>query len=485
MPKQAVEQNIIVALGAEPRTLDPLKAVSAGGMRIMDLLFQSLVRLSSDLSVVPSLAKSYSYKNKVYTFVVDRDVKFSNGRKLAKEDLLFSFDEYRSDKSPFSSSFGIIKSVDVRETQTEFILAVELKKESAKFLSADLPVLKILPKREFLQAGADFQKAPIGTGPFKLKSRDSGQIVLTARRDVLQPPKIDQVTFKIIRDDFTRFQKMLNEELDVAQSEISFSKVDRFKKGPFRVFRQPGLSMTYLLLNFKDKCLRQKNLRRAMVLSLDRLKIIQHKLNGFARPAVTILGAHSFFFNKAISHPPYNPLRAGEIFRQLSEECRQKVFSLKTSSARSAVDHGKVLALQLRKTGFKIRTESFEWGAFYGDLNAGRFQTALLKWVGAVDPDIYRLAFHSREHPPKGRNRGFYAHPTLDRLLDRGVTEMNKAKRRLIYNQVQEIIQKNLVFIPLWHEEQVSVVRNNILNYSLSDNGDFQYLLRVTKAGAK
>lgn len=476
-------QHIVVALGSEPRALDPRKATDANGMRVGDLLFHSLVYRGPRLKVLPSVAQSWSYKDKVYTFSIDKNLKFSNERVLTKEDLLFSFEEYRSEKNPFSSAFQIIESVNVEEKKRQFLLKVKLKKESAKFLSSDLPVLKILPKREILLDDSAFQNKPFGTGPFQLESSSSNHLVLTARSDVKPAPKANKIIFKIIRDDFTRFQKMLNGEIDIAQSEINFQKISYFekKKDQFQVVRRPGLSMTYLLINFKDECLRKKETRQAMSVSIDRLKIIQHKLKTFAHPATTILGPHNYFLNAHVKNSSYNLEKAREIFHRLPIFCRQKTFSLKTSSARSAMDHGRILALQLKKAGFKVKTESFEWGTFYGDLNAGRFQFALLKWVGAMDPDIYRVAFHSKEHPPKGRNRGFYDNKLLDGLLDQGITEMNQKKRQVIYNQVQQIIQDDLAFIPLWHEDQITVVRKDILNYYLSDNGDFRYLMKVEK----
>ena len=60
---------------------------------------------------------------------------------------------------------------------------------------------------------------------------------------------------------------------------------------------------------------------------------------------------------------------------------------------------------------------------------------------------------------------------------------MNPEKRRLIYYQIQEILQHNLVFIPLWHEEQIAVVRREIINYHLSNNGDFYFLTKINKNG--
>ena len=476
------EQNVIVALGSEPRTLDPRKATDANGMRLVDLMFQSLVRLGPRSEVLPSLAKSWHYKNKTYTFIINKNIKFSNGRKVTKEDILFSFHEYSSEKNPFSSAFKIIESIKIEEKTTHFILKIKLKKESAKFLTSDLPVLKILPKKEILLNNSNFQKNLIGTGPFKLKYRSSNQLILRARQDVSPAPKINTVTFKIIRDDLTRFQKMLNGEIDVAQSEVSFQKINHFfkNKDRFQVLRRPSSSVTYLLLNFKDECLNKKKVRQLLAISINRSEIIKHKLKNFAHPATTILGANNFFFNTDIESPKYNMNQAKKLINNIGS-CRQKTFSLKTSHARSASDHGKIITLQLKKAGLKIKMKSFEWGAFYGDLNAGRFHLALLKWVGVIDPDIYRLAFHSSEHPPTGRNRGFYKNQLLDTLLDKGILMINKKERRTLYHQVQKIIQEDIAFIPLWHEEQIGVAKKNISNYYLSDNGDFYYLMQITK----
>ena len=176
--KANTTKTITIALGSDPGPLDPLRATSAGGMRLVNLLFQSLVKLDPELKVKPGLAKSWTYKNKTYTFVISRFVEFSNGRRLKKQDLLFSFKEWRSDKTPFASAFKIIESIQVKENKQNFILTIKLKKASAKFLASDLPVLKILPKKETLLAGKDFYKNPIGTGPFRLQSANSREVVL-------------------------------------------------------------------------------------------------------------------------------------------------------------------------------------------------------------------------------------------------------------------------------------------------------------------
>ena len=506
----AEKYRVRVALGSAPRSLDPRQATDANSMRLTDLLFDPLVRLGPSLQVQPALADKWTYKDKLYTFFISPHWRFSNGRKISKKDLLFSFEEYK--KGPFASALEIVESIQVREEKSFLVLEIKLKRESAKFLRADLPVFKILPHD--LARLPDFHKNPVGTGPFKLKSQTPQQLVLSMwypkRPSGSMPskkliksgfflysppiipfyePQIDrvlsirEVVFKIVRDDFTRFQKMLNGELDIAQSEISFQKLPSFfnKQDRFQIVVGPGLSTTYLLINFRDECLKNLKVRQLLAHSIDRFKIIKYKFKYMATPAVTILHRKDDFFKFGLRNPPHSLSTAQAIWKKWPEKCQQKTFSLKSSHARSAVDHAKALTLQMKKVGVQIKQESYEWGRFYSDLNAGRFQLALLKWVGVMDPDIYRVAFHSQEQAPKGRNRSFYKNSHLDRLLEKGISTMDLAKRKAIYYEIQEIIQKDLVFIPLWHEKQVAILRKNIANYQLSRAGDFNYLLHINK----
>ena len=477
--KESVK-DVVIALDSEPKTLDPRLATDANGMRIVNLIFQSLVQWGPHNELIPAAAEKWNCSDKMCVFYVKKDIYFSNGRQIKAEDILFSFHEYQSEKYPFFSAFKEIHSVEITETKNHFLLTLNLKRPSAKFLKADLPVLKILPRKETLSAGEMFYKNPIGSGAFELQEKNSNRIRLKSRKATHSAPYIDRVTFKIIRDDFTRFQKTLNGEIDIAQSVISLNKIKRFmkKSKQFQVVRSLGTSVTYLLINLKDPCLSQKTVRQALSLSIDVPQMINYKLKGFASSASSLISKNNFFFNAPTKPILYEPHKA----RQLMDKnlCQNKVLSLKSSSSQEAVSHARVLSRQIQKgTGISIRQESFEWGTFYGDINNGRFQLALLKWVGVVDPDIYRLAFHSAEWAPKGRNRGFYKNKVLDDLLIQGQFTMDRRKRKDIYNKIQMIIMRDMPIIPLWHQDQVSIVKKTIRGYHLNSQGDFGYLTKI------
>ena len=123
-----------------------------------------------------------------------------------------------------------------------------------------------------------------------------------------------------------------------------------------------------------------------------------------------------------------------------------------------------------------MKLESYEWGVFYRDIQNGRFDAALMKWVGVMDPDIYRVAFHSKNFAPSGRNRSFYANQELDRLLDKAVPILEERRRKAVYDKIQEIVARDVVIIPLWHDQEIAVVKAGVKGYSLPDNGDFSSL---------
>ena len=538
--KKLPQDTLFVILDSKPQTLDPRQATSANGMRLVNLIFNSFIKQGDQGGLDPDLALKWHLKGLTWIFYLKPDLKFSNGRELSKEDILFSFEEFKKKSSVFYSAFKNIKSVEVltqtldnkmlqnlqtrkknegqnvkptgqeasskktlktyeksvsndkaggktnssrknsKKSKKQFIVKITMKSFQAPFLYSDLPVIKILPKKEILESYEEFKKGPIGTGDFKVVKNTFREILL--KRKTAAGERFPQyISFQIIRDSFTRAQKMLSKEMDMALSVIPLQKISQFKRRnkEFHVFSRPGLSTTYLLINLKNKLLKNKDLRRALSLSVHREEIIKYKLNSYAVPAKSFIPPENYFFNKTLPVPEFNKQKAKRIVEKLNFQGQQLVLS--SSNNQDTVSKAKVLASQISQTGLKVSLQPHEWGAFYKDVGQGAFEIALMKWVGVTDPDIYRVAFHSENQAPQGRNRSFYENKYLDQLLDQGFKTKNQKKRKQIYDQIQSLIAKNFVVIPLWHDMEVSIAKANIKNYHLRHNGDFLSLPFVQK----
>ena len=474
-PKSSPD-TLSIVLNSEPTSLDPRKATDANGMRLVNLLFHGLIQLGPELNTVADGASKWSQKGLKYSFSL-KPLSFSNGRSLTKEDLLFTFQEFRKTSSPFYSAFKKIRLVQVTGKAPLFVVHITLKSPSATFLSADLPIIKILPKKETLALGTQFQKKPIGTGEFVLKKNNQKELLLE-RRSSSPLPKPQYLSFLIVRDSFTRVQKILSGAVDVAPSVIPPEKIFLFKqKKKFQIFSTPGLSTTYLLLNLKNPYLKNLAIRKALAHSINRKDIIKYKLKGYGIAATSFLNPHHFFFNPQLKNPEFNIGKAQKILKKW----QIPKISFTCSNNSDTINKAKVLVSQMSQSGLKVSLETYEWGVFYDDLKRGLFDIALMQWVGVIDPDIYNVAFHSKNLAPQGRNRSFYVNKKLDSLLEAGVKEMNKKTRKKIYNQVQQIIHDDLAVIPLWHNMEISILKQEIKEYILPKNGSFNSLNQVKK----
>ena len=453
---------------------------TANGQYITGLLFSCFVRIGPKLKPVNDAAKSWSHNDLTYTFDLHKNLSFSNGAPVTKEDILFSLKEYTT-KGPFKSALNFIKDFKVNNKEDHIQVQLTLSRFRPPFsLFTDLSVIKILPKDIVTKYGDDFSKHLIGSGHFTIEKQSSNEIRLKARKQHhVAVPKVRNVIFKIIRNDNTLYFKTLKEEIDIIQSEMPSHKIKEFTNNTkFHVFKYPGLKVSYLLLNLKDPTLSNVSIRKAISTALNRDEIIQFKLSGLGSVATSLLTPDNPFFHKKIKPLEYNLKESQKVFNQLRPKSS---LLLKTSNRPSSVEIGKVIANQLQKAGLNTSLQSFEWATYYGDIQAGRFQMAMMTWVGVLSPEIYKIAFHSLEVPPKGRNRGFYKNSSLDKLLELESQVKNSQKRQAIYQKVQEIIIDDLPIIPLWYHTDVSIVHKRVVNYQPSLNGDFTPLVYVEK----
>ncbi len=477
------DSTLYVGLSSAPATLDPRNAMDAGGMRITNLIFSSIVRLGPDLEIIGEAATKWTYKKLVYTFTLRPGLKFDdgspNGIPVTKEDFEFSLDTFRK-AGRFATSLEAIDSFDVSYGPTGGTLTIKLKEYSATLLT-DLTPVKLLPAKIVKEKGDLFREAPIGTGPFAFVSEDSGEIRLRANpHNSYAPPKVKTVTFKIVREDNTRFLKLMKGELDLVQQELPPTKIVEIeKKGGFQVFKYPGLSMTYMLVNLKDTTFQKKEARQALSSALNREEIIRYKLEGLAQSATSILSPINPYHDVSLSRATFDLEKAKQLIEANGLKGREVV--LKTSNSTQAVENGKVLANQLEAAGLVVKLQSFEWATFYKDMDQGNFQLATMKWVGTTDPDIYKTAFHSNEVPPKGRNRGSYSNPVVDKLVDAGRKIEDVRKRVDHYKKVQRIIYDDLPLVPLWYDFEVAVASPRVHGYVPSKNGDYTSLTKVEK----
>ena len=138
-------------------------------------------------------------------------------------------------------------------------------------------------------------------------------------------------------------------------------------------------------------------------------------------------------------------------------------------------------AQQLDAVGIDLDIVSYDWGTFYGDVSHGRFQLYGLSWVGLRLPDVFRYAFHSTSRPPAGANRGHYRSARLDGLVERAERAGARAARVRLYHEIAALLLDDLPYVPLWFEDQLVIMRDDIEGYATDASGSFDALATATR----
>ena len=150
----------------------------------------------------------------------------------------------------------------------------------------------------------------------------------------------------------------------------------------------------------------------------------------------------------------------------MAREARSSVSrSAPKSSDAEANSRAQVIQQMVKQAGIDMKIQSNETSTFLADIGKGNFQLYSLSRNGIQDPDFYYILFYSKNVPPEGQNRGFYANPRIDELLLKGRSTFDRAKRKPTYEEIQKIVADDLPYISLYLQNNVAVMRSNIDGY--------------------
>jgi peptide/nickel transport system substrate-binding protein len=181
----------------------------------------------------------------------------------------------------------------------------------------------------------------------------------------------------------------------------------------------------------------------------------------------------------------FDPARARELLAELGfGDTRPLRLSYKTSSDHFRLRIATAIQDQLADVGIEVTISSYDWGTFYADVKAGRFQMYSLSWVGLKQPDIFRYAFHSSSVPPAGANRGRYDAESIDSMIEQAEATEVLGERAVLYRNIQQQLLLDLPYVPLWYEDTTLIMSDSIVGYDTGLDGYYDGLGVTRRVGA-
>ena len=471
--------TLVMVIESSPTNLDPRIGIDAYSERIDELLFDALVHRDEHFNLKPWLADSWETPDPLtYIFHLHPGVRFHDGRPLTARDVKYTFDSILTGKVRTTKT-GTYRYVDHIDAPDDLTIVFHLKEPWASLLwNVSNGAIGIVPEG----SGPDFLKSPVGSGPFRLVRNELDREVVIERNDQYwgPEPKLQRVRFNVVPDATTRALELRKGSADVALNSLSADTAVALEREPNLVIeRTPGTLYQYLALNLRDPVLKDERVRQALAYAIDVRPLIQYLWRDMARPATSVLPTQSWAYSGAWPYH-YDPPRARELLDAAGYPARAGIrfhLTMKTSTEETTRLLAAVLQQQLRQVGIALDIRTFEFATFFSDVTKGAYQIYSLRWVGGNnDPDIFEYAFHSGHMPPRGANRSYYANPDVDRLVDEGRKEVDPAKRRAIYAEIQQYLARDLPYIHLWYLDNVIVHSRRVTHIELSPPGNYDFL---------
>jgi peptide/nickel transport system substrate-binding protein len=430
----------------------------------MRMIFDSLLE-RGEKGYIPWLAKRWTVTpdGKVYTFILQKNVHWHDGKLLTAEDVKFTF-EYFAKYPPVSDELSIdgkspITKIEIIADRT---IRLTVAKPNATILGR-LGNVRIIPKHiwEKVTDPKKFNtpEAVIGCGPFRLKaySRDQGAYQFEAFKGYWGPkPRPVLLQFIPVSDSVLAFEKG---EIDLTG--IAPDLLSRYKnKKEFKIKRNPAFWGYRLIFNMERRPeLKDKQIRQAFAYAVDLPELVDKVARGAAVSASPgYLPVDHRWYNSQVKRYPFEPAKAKAL---LSDH--KFSFDLLVANSRDEVRIGELLKLSLAKAGIEMNVKSVDMKSRDAAVKQGNYELVLIGhggWGG--DPDMLREMYASGkdtdQSPSSNRIRGYF-NQRIETLCQKQLYEMNEAKRKKLIFELQELIAEELPQLPLYNTTGYIVYR--------------------------
>jgi peptide/nickel transport system substrate-binding protein len=517
---------------SDPEQLNPFTSSDAGSAEVNQYIFESLLtRDPRTLEFKPYIAESrpeISANKLAYTFKIRPDARFQDGRPVTGADVLFSLKVIKCPlvNAPFLRVyFNSVIDAELLDPYTirfvtkepyflnESVLGQEIKILPRHYYDPDdllrnVAIRDLLREPDKLSEGIkqfadnfnkNYNRSPLGTGPFKFHRWKTGQEIELVRdvnywgngKQGIDQPYLDRLKFRVVNNMDAALVRLKSGGLDYMEvlqpvQHVRGSSSARFNQ-EFKKYEYYAPAYSYIGWNNVHPIFSDKRVRQAMTYLTDRKQIVKSVLFGLGE----VVDSHIYLFrpeyDKSLKSYPFDPKKALELLNQagwrdsdgdgiLDKEIDGKKtplrFEIKVNSG-NAVRKSVALILldELKKHGIDVRVRELDWTIFLNDVKNHHFDAVVLGWgMSTTEPDAYQV-WHSSQAANKGSNAISYKNPRVDEILEQYRREFDPQKRIQIYKEFQQILHEEQPYTFLYVSKRVSALHRRFQNVEIFPDG--------------
>ena len=503
----AGERCLLIGNGQDPVTLDPQKSTGTWEDHILSDVDMGLTQDDAAGAAIPGIAKSWetSPDGLVWTFHL-RDAKWSDGVPVTADDFVFSYRRILSPKlaSEYAYLLYFIKNaadVNAGKLPPESLGAEAVDDHTLRLtLDHPAPYLPEIAKhtsmfpvpRHVVEKWGDAWSQPehyVGNGPYRVVSWRLGDYVKVARNPLFFDPKgicFDEVSYFPTTDTVSAERRVLRGELDI-NNDITSNRIAFLRKSsPAYVHTHTYVGVSYLAFNTHVPAFRDKRVRVALDMAIDREFITAKLLRGGQSPAYTFVppGVANYVQAAAPVWASWTLKRRQDAARELLRQAGHgpgHPLQIEIKHRNSADPMLVMPAIQAdwQAIGVDAALTQNETQIAYQSYRARDFQVADAAWVADFNDAMSFLGLQKSD--TGAQNYGDYNNPAFDALLNQADHEADASVRAKEMRRAETIMLDDATVAPVFFYVNKNIVSPSLRGWvdNIVDHHRSRYLCEI------
>ncbi len=484
--------TLVLSYLTEPSSLDPAIAWNVIDWQIEHDIYQGFLQYAhkagaAGTELIPCLATEVpgtgnggiSADGKTYTFHLREGVMFQPpvSREVTAADFKYSFERMMSSPRAPATSFymgvvGAKKFMDGKADEIsgfkvvdDYTVEISLQSPDLSFLNAlTMDFCDVVPKEWVDKWGKQFNRNPLGTGPFVFQKWTPGQeIVLTRNPDYWEEgkPYLDTVDYQLSFTPSTALLKLERGEVDVLGDGIPVPDLPRVQADPTwkqQIASQPLVAISYMFMNVEMKPFDDVKVRQALSWAIDREKLVKLQA-GQAMPLWQFYPKGLPGHQEGKVFYGYDPAKAKQLLADAGYPDGFKTM-LYTDNVDPNPRLWQSVQADLAAVGVQAELKTMSNNTFYNQqgtpktLTAGSFGW----WMDFPDPsDWIGPLFSKASAVPGGMNSSFWWSPELEKMYVEAQAMTDPEARIAKYSEMQDYIATQAPYVPCYQPIQTTM----------------------------
>lgn len=441
----------------------------------------SLVRLSDmrkGNTISPWGAETIEQTDpKTITFTLRSGLKWTGGfGAVTPEDVKYSFERIANpaNESPWKYQFEKLDNVEVKDERTGII---HLKEPFQPIWLASLPYYggHVVCKAAVEKAGGKYTtEIPAQCGPYLLDKWEPKQkMTFKANPDWPGPkPDFGSVEVSIVEDD--QAAQLAYEAKAFDYCRVSAAAAKGLKEKPLAdttLIEAQSTRYVWLTINIDNPKLKDPKVRQAIQYAFDGEQLIAGTYEGLVPRSTGVVQPGTAFTRakNIIDKPDYEKAKA-LLAEAGASDLKLNLATLNDSRYMTACQ---VIQATMAQAGITVEIQPYDEGAYWvlGDKTQGdgykNLELVLMAFAGGIDPSENLVWF--RPDQIGVYNWSAFNSPEFEELYNKALSESDQAKRKEMYNRMEDLMEESGGFIFICHEPFVAIHKNTFEPEILAD----------------